>query len=109
MTSREVLDTSRFVSVLAKAFDRASLPAKKYVWHLSSSTPGLRLRFGWGPNMAITFGWKRFWCVRGENINLSDGGYLADPDSEWARYLNPDLIPLERMNELNCVALLGEP
>jgi hypothetical protein len=59
--------------------------------------------------MAITFEWKRFWCVRGENINLSDGGYLADPDSEWARYLNPDLIALEGMNELSCVALLGEP
>lgn len=59
--------------------------------------------------MAITFEWKRFWCARGENINLSDGGYLADPDSEWGRFLNPDLIPLERMNELNCVALLGEP
>jgi len=59
--------------------------------------------------MGITFEWKRFWCVRGENINLSDGGYLADPDSEWARYLNPDLIPLKRMNEMSCVALLGEP
>jgi hypothetical protein len=59
--------------------------------------------------MAITFEWKRFWGARGENINLFDGGYLADPDSEWGRYQNPDLIPLERMNELSCVALLGEP
>jgi len=32
--------------------------------------------------MAITFDWKRFWCPRGESINLSDGGFLYDPEDK---------------------------
>jgi hypothetical protein len=60
-------------------------------------------------DMTTGFEWKRFWCARGGSINLSDGGYLADPESAWGKYLNADLIPLERMSDLDCVALLGEP
>jgi len=43
-------------------------------------------------DMTAGFEWKRFWCARGGSINLSDGGYLADPESVWGRYLNPDLL-----------------
>jgi hypothetical protein len=48
--------------------------------------------------MAIRFNWKRFWCPRGEAINLADGGYLCDPDSEWEKYLSPHLIALVFIN-----------
>jgi hypothetical protein len=59
--------------------------------------------------MAIRFNWTRFWCPRGETIHLGDGGYLSDPESEWARHFNPRLVPLSAMNDFPCVALLGEP
>lgn len=59
--------------------------------------------------MAINFEWKRFWYPRGESVDLSDGGFLPDPDGEWTGHLNPDLVSSESVAELECVALLGEP
>jgi hypothetical protein len=53
--------------------------------------------------------WKRFWCPRESSINLSDGGYLADPDGPYGSYLNPTLRPFGEVAELSCLALLGEP
>ena len=44
--------------------------------------------------MAVSFNWKRFWCPRGGTINLGDGGYLCDPESESGKYFNPILIGL---------------
>jgi predicted NACHT family NTPase len=46
--------------------------------------------------------WKRFWCPRSGQINLT-GGYLADPQ------LNPDLVSLEAIAHIPCLVLLGEP
>jgi hypothetical protein len=51
--------------------------------------------------MSIDFEWKRFWCSREGAINLSDGGFLSDPEGEWGK--------VERLSDLDCVALLGEP
>jgi Cdc6-like AAA superfamily ATPase len=59
--------------------------------------------------MLTAFTWKRFWCPRGENIDLSDHGFLSDPDSKWGKYANPDLVTFEHLAEMSCVALLGEP
>ena len=56
-----------------------------------------------------TYNWKRFWCPRGATINLSDGGYLYDPDSQWGRIYNPEVKPFEAISETPCLALLGEP
>jgi len=59
--------------------------------------------------MPADFGCKRFWCLRGETIDLSDGGFLSDPDSKWGKYYNPNLVTFEHFAEVPCVALLGEP
>jgi len=56
-----------------------------------------------------TYGWKRFWCPRDGSINLTDGGYLADPDAPYGDYLNPALRPFRNISRLPCLALLGEP
>ncbi len=53
--------------------------------------------------------WKRFWCPRSGSINLADGGYLYDPDAEWGKAYNPDLVTFETISHLLCLALLGEP
>ena len=55
------------------------------------------------------YNWKRFWCRRGDSINLSDGGYLYDPDAEWGRIYNPKVIPFDSIAQIPCLVLLGEP
>ena len=55
------------------------------------------------------YNWKRFWCPRSGRINLGDRGYLIDPDSEWGYYHNHDLVSFEKIAELPCLILLGEP
>ncbi|KGF71730.1 hypothetical protein DO97_15710 [Neosynechococcus sphagnicola sy1] len=54
------------------------------------------------------YGWKRFWCPRSGSINLADGGYLYDPEGEWGKAYNPDLVIFETISHLPCLALLGE-
>ena len=56
-----------------------------------------------------TYNWKRFWCSRTGRINLTDGGYLYDPDSGWGRIYNPDVVPYESISKALCLVLLGEP
>lgn len=53
--------------------------------------------------------WKRFWCPRGGSIDLSDQGYLVDPDSKWAKYVNAEVLSFEDIAKKRCLALLGEP
>ncbi len=54
--------------------------------------------------------WKRFWLPRSEAaIPLSDGGYFPDPDSEYARWLNPEATTFELIDHYPCLVLLGEP
>jgi predicted NACHT family NTPase len=55
------------------------------------------------------YGWKRFWCPRSGSINLADGGYLYDPEGEWGKAYNPDLVTLEAISDIPCLVLLGEP
>lgn len=59
--------------------------------------------------MPHQYNWKRFWCPRSGSINLADGGYLYDPEAEWGRAYNPDLVTFETISHLPCLALLGEP
>jgi predicted NACHT family NTPase len=56
-----------------------------------------------------TYNWKRFWCSRTARIDLSDHGYLVDPESEWGRHANPELVGLESIADVPCLVLLGEP
>ena len=55
------------------------------------------------------YDWKRFWCPREGNINLSDGGYLVDPESKYRKIENPDVVPFESIAQTPCLVLLGEP
>ena len=42
-------------------------------------------------------------------MNLSDSGYLFDPDSEFGNIYNPDVFPFEKIAKFHCLGLLGEP
>ena len=55
------------------------------------------------------YNWKRFWCPRGASINLSGGGYLYDPDSEWGRVYTPNVFSFDSIAQTPCLILLGEP
>jgi predicted NACHT family NTPase len=55
------------------------------------------------------YDWKRFWCPRSSQINLGDRGYLTDPESEYGKYANPDLVGLGAIADVPCLVLLGEP
>ncbi len=55
------------------------------------------------------YNWKRFWCPRTGSFDLSDGGYLTDPDSEWGHIYNPDAKSFESITTIPCLVLLGEP
>jgi predicted NACHT family NTPase len=55
------------------------------------------------------YDWKRFWCSRSSQINLGDRGYLIDPESEYGKHANPELVGLEALINIPCLVLLGEP
>jgi predicted NACHT family NTPase len=55
------------------------------------------------------YNWKRFWCPWENSINLSDGGYLYDPESDIGHIYNPHVIPFESIAMVPCLILLGEP
>lgn len=53
--------------------------------------------------------WKRYWCPRGGEINLSLDGFLSDPDSEFGKHINSEIKLLEELLTIPCLVLLGEP
>lgn len=53
--------------------------------------------------------WKRFWCLTTGNIKLDYGGFLEDPESEYARFTNSDVFPFSAISHIPCLVLLGEP
>ncbi len=57
----------------------------------------------------IVYPWKRFWCPRGGQASLADGGFLLDPASELAKYYPTDVVPFEAIRETQCLVLLGDP
>jgi predicted NACHT family NTPase len=56
-----------------------------------------------------TYAWQRFWVPRDGSIDLSDGGFLRDPQSEFARYSDYKLNTLSDLQHFRALALLGEP
>ena len=51
--------------------------------------------------------WQRFWVPHDGNIDLSDGGFLRDPNDRMA---SPQgLAPLAALEPWRSLALLGEP
>ena len=55
------------------------------------------------------YNWKRFWCSRSRQFSLADTGYLYNPDAEWGNIYNPDLVTLDKIANIPCLILLGEP
>jgi hypothetical protein len=56
-----------------------------------------------------TYPWQRFWVLRDGSIDLSDGGFLRDPQSEFARYSPSKLDTLRDLQQFRALGLLGEP
>ena len=57
----------------------------------------------------MKYTWKRFWCNREAGFNLGDDGFLIDPDSEYGRVYNPNLLSSQDLISKPCLVLLGEP
>lgn len=57
----------------------------------------------------FTYDWKRYWCPREGAFNLSDGGYLVEPEGEYGRILAQDVRPFADITTTPCLILLGEP
>lgn len=55
------------------------------------------------------FPWKRFWCTPEGILQLEESGYLVDPEGEYGKYLNPDVVGFENIQNVPCLILLGEP
>ncbi|MGK9232209.1 hypothetical protein KXS07_10455 [Inquilinus limosus] len=54
------------------------------------------------------FDWQRFWVAQGGLIDLSDGGYLVDPETRWSAG-GGRLHTLSDLGGRRALALLGEP
>jgi len=59
--------------------------------------------------MQPIYAWQRFWVPQDGSINLSDGGFLLDPEGESARYFTQQLYTLPALQQFRALALLGEP
>lgn len=57
----------------------------------------------------ITYPWRRFWCVRGGTIDLSDHGFMLDPESDFWILGRPKPSTLEEVSNYRALILLGEP
>lgn len=53
--------------------------------------------------------WQRFWCPREGRLDLSDGGYLRDPEERFLLASESDSRSYESIAETPCLILLGEP
>lgn len=59
--------------------------------------------------MGQIYEWKRFWCPRDGKIDLSDDGFLTDPEGEYYEFSGSDVVPFEKISDKACLVLLGEP
>lgn len=55
----------------------------------------------------VKYSWKRFWCPREGMINLSDGGFLLDPESNYVKWVEGNVVSYEEIAHKPCLALLG--
>ncbi len=59
--------------------------------------------------MQIKFPWKRFWCPPEGKLHLDNWSYLTDPEGEYGKDINPDVVSFEIIRDTPCLILLGEP
>jgi predicted NACHT family NTPase len=64
---------------------------------------------GDNPKTDPVYAWQRFWVPREGSIDLSDGGFLRDPQSEFAQHWPHPLKTLSELQHFQALALLGEP
>lgn len=57
----------------------------------------------------VVYDWKRFWCPREGRCDLSDRGFLVDPEGELAKYYPSAVVPFASITHIPCLAFLGEP
>lgn len=55
--------------------------------------------------------WTRFWCPIDKGISCGDSGrdFLSDPESDFGRILNPNVLNIDTLLEQPCLVLCGEP
>jgi hypothetical protein len=53
--------------------------------------------------------WQRFWVGRTATLDLSDDGFLRDPEDEFVRALPGAPVNLAALQKFRALALLGEP
>ncbi|MBD2393585.1 hypothetical protein H6G11_04855 [Cyanobacterium aponinum FACHB-4101] len=54
------------------------------------------------------YSWQRFWCLNEDSLQLDNEGFLTDPENDYERYYNPNLVTLENISHIPCLILLGE-
>jgi len=59
--------------------------------------------------MKTHYEWKRYLCPRDGMINLSDRGFLIDPESQYGAQLNPDVVDFPTIANKHGLVILGEP
>ena len=55
------------------------------------------------------YNWKRFWYPTGAELSPLAGPFLPDPADEFGLFANPEFVPFERLSDVPCLALIGEP
>lgn len=56
-----------------------------------------------------TYRWKRYWCSWEGKYQLTDEGYLHDPESNYLMEKYPDVVSFQSISKNHCLILLGEP
>lgn len=59
----------------------------------------------------VRYGWRRFWCLPTASVALTPEGFLTDPEDSSLLPVsaNPAAMPFDGIDEIPCLALLGEP
>jgi hypothetical protein len=60
-------------------------------------------------NAKSLYDWQRFWVASTGMLDLSDGGFLADPTSPWRRSHPATPATLAELANYRALVLLGEP
>jgi hypothetical protein len=61
------------------------------------------------PGVEAVYDWERFWVRRTAMLNLSDGGFLADPANAPLQAYPERPLGLAELREYRALGLLGEP
>lgn len=57
----------------------------------------------------VKYNWKRYWCPREGHLNLTDNGYLLDPEGKYSNFCGNEVRRYEDIATMPCLILLGEP